>query len=783
MKAQRWIYLVVDHPFLVLFAALLVSAAAIWQIPQFSYNNDPRIFFTEDNPDYKTFREMEDRFTANEMVLFFIHPRNDEVFTVETLAAIEALTDEAWTLPYSTRVESLTNYHHTEVDGDMLLVEPLVENATDLDADDVARIRDIAINEPALIGRVVSKRGHVTAVVVTFTMSHGSNEAPEITAAARQMAARYNEEFPGVEFMLTGTVVFAEATKEATDRSLKYTLPLSFAAMLFFLILILRSFMFTILTVLMVMLSIVMATGAAIVMGIEFSPIVGMGPAMVLTLAVANSIHVFSTYRHQRLIGSDVRDGLIESLRVNIQPVWLTSLTTAIGFAMLNFSESQPFRALGTTVMIGVMAAFALSVTLLPALIRLIPHNVSISRQTDYEPRMDRLGAWVVSHSKGLIILMGLITVVTTASVPMNQINDVFNEYFDQSYDVRRVNDFAMREMTGMHRIDYALHAGEAGGTMEPEFLKALDELSAWLESQEHVVWVSGYHEIIKRLNQNMNGGDPSFYRIPDSRELISQYTLMYELSLPQGLGLENQLDMSREYARLIVVLDNVGSHRVLDFNNHVESWMRDNLPAGMAAEGTGMDVLFGRVTMMNIRSMITGAVIALITVSLLLVIALRSWYYGLLSLLPNLLPAGVAFGLWAWINGEIGLAVSVVGCMTLGIVVDDTVHFISKYLRARRELGLSTEAAVRYAFRTVGVALIATSVVLIANFAVIGTSSFYPNSSMGQLSAITIGVALLVDFFFFVPLIVLLDQWRARRREQGAGAHEDPGRLPAPPL
>jgi len=769
MKPDRWSYLVVDHPLVVIFVVLLVTLAAAWQLPQFDYNNDPRIFFTEDNPDYKIFREIEDRFTANEIVLFVIHPRNDEVFTAQTLSAIEALTEEAWTLPFSTRVESITNYHHTEVDDDLLLIEPLVENAGELDSDEVARIRDIALNEPALIGRLVSERGHVTAVSVTFTMSHGSKEAPEITEAARQMAERYNQAFPDVDFMLTGTVVFSEATKEATDRSLKYTLPLSFAAMLFFLVLILRSLMFTLVTVLLVMLSILVATGAAIVMGMEFSPIVGMAPAMVLTLAVANSIHVFATYRHQRLTGASTRDGLLESLRVNIQPVWLTSLTTAIGFAMLNFSESQPFRALGTIVMIGVLAAFALSVTLLPAFIQLIPHRISVSRQTDYEPLMDRFGAWVVRHSRWLIVFVGLVTLATTASVPLNQINDVFNEYFDQSYDVRRVNDFAMREMTGMHRIDYGLHAGEPGGTMEPEFLKALDELAMWLESQEQVVWVSGYHEIIKRLNQNMNGGDPAYYRIPDSRELISQYTLMYELSLPQGLGLENQLDMNREYARLIVVLDNIGSHRVLDFNDRVEQWMRDSLPAGMAAEGTGMDVLFGRVTMMNIQSMIMGAVIALVTVSLLLMIALRSWYYGLLSLLPNLLPAGVAFGLWAWINGEIGLAVSVVGCMTLGIVVDDTVHFISKYLRARRELGLSTEAAVRYAFRTVGIALIATSVVLIANFAVIGTSSFYPNSSMGQLSAITIGVALLVDFFFFVPLIVLLDQWRQRRRQRMA--------------
>ena len=174
------------------------------------------------------------------------------------------------------------------------------------------------------------------------------------------------------------------------------------------------------------------------------------------------------------------------------------------------------------------------------------------------------------------------------------------------------------------------------------------------------------------------------------------------------------------------------------------------------------MDILFGRVTLRNITSMLGGAALGLVCVSLLLVLALRSWWYGVLSLLPNLLPALMAFGLWGLINGEIGLAVSIVACMTLGIVVDDTVHLLSKYVRARRELGLGVEDAVRYAFRTVGVALIATTVVLVANFAVMGTSHFYPNSSMGSLAAITLALALLADMFFFVPVLLKLDARRS---------------------
>ncbi|MAC16130.1 MAG: hypothetical protein CL539_15860 [Alcanivorax sp.] len=759
---SRW---VVTHPVWVLLACTGLCLAMAGGMSHFHNNNDPRIFFTEENPDFKRFVSLEDSFTANEMVLFVVHPKNDRVFEPQTLAAIEALTDDAWTLPHSTRVDSLTNFQHTEVEGDDLFVAPLVEDALTMSAEDIEQAREIALNEPALVGRLVSDKGHVAGVVATVTMGEGNTEAPEITAAAREMARAYGEQYPDIEFMVTGTVVFSQASAEATEQSMATTLPLAFLVMMLCLWLILRSAMFVAVTVVVIAFSIASAMGIAMWLGIQFSPIVGMAPAMILTLAVADSVHLLASYRHEGLQGIAKTPALLESLRINLQPIWLTSLTTAIGFAILNFSESQPFRALGNVVLIGVLLAFVFSVLLLPALVMLLPHRIEPGRQRDYAPWMSALAGHLSRHYKRWLAGMSVVVVVLTASVGLNRTNDVFNEYFDETFEVRRVNDFAMSEMTGMHRIDYAVPSGESGGTMEPEYLQHLDDLMTWLEQQDEVVYATSYTNVIKRLNRDLHGGDPAYYRIPDSRELISQYTLLYELSLPQGLGLEDQLDIDKRQARAIVVLENIGSKPVLDFNDRVEQWMQDNWPAGMQTKGTGMDILFGRVTMRNIESMLGGALIALISVSLLLIFALRSVRYGLLSLIPNLLPAAMAFGLWGLINGEIGLAVSVVACMTLGIVVDDTVHFLSKYVRAKRELGLNTEKAVDYAFRTVGVALVATSVVLVANFAIIGTSHFYPNASMGLLSAITIAMALFVDFFFFVPLLIALD--RARRSSQ----------------
>jgi len=168
---------------------------------------------------------------------------------------------------------------------------------------------------------------------------------------------------------------------------------------------------------------------------------------------------------------------------------------------------------------------------------------------------------------------------------------------------------------------------------------------------------------------------------------------------------------------------------------------------------------MFAHIGSRNIRSMLTGTTVALVLISLILVFALRSVKIGLVSMIPNLAPAAMSFGLWGILVGEVGLGLSIVTSMTLGIVVDDTVHFLSKYLRARREQNLGSQDAVRYAFSTVGTALWVTSLVLIAGFLVLTHSPFKLNADMGLLTAITIAFALAADFLFLPPLLMKVDK------------------------
>ena len=231
-----------------------------------------------------------------------------------------------------------------------------------------------------------------------------------------------------------------------------------------------------------------------------------------------------------------------------------------------------------------------------------------------------------------------------------------------------------------------------------------------------------------------MHGDDESWYKLPEERDLAAQYLLLYEMSLPYGLDLNSQINIDKSASRMTVTLDNVSSNDMRNIAMDSSQWLRDNAPGYMEAEGSGAAVMFSHLADRNIKSMLMGTALAFVLISLSLIFALRNLKLGLISLIPNMVPAIMAFGVWGIFVGQVGLAVSVIAATSLGLIVDATVHFLSKYNRARTERNESPADAVRYGFRTVGTALWITTAVLVAGFAILSLSTFAVNADMGLL-------------------------------------------------
>ncbi len=750
---------IVHRRWWVIAACVLGALAAGSGMRFLEFSNNYRVFFSPENPELQAFEQLQNVYTKSDNVLFVVAPKDGQVFTRQTLATVQWLTQEAWKLPYSSRVDSVTNFQHTTARRDDLVVRDLVPDPATMSDAELARVREIALHEPLLLNRLIPPRAHVTGVNVTMVLPEKRlEEVPEVAARARALAEAARARDPNIEIYLTGVVFMNNSFAEESLKDMMTLVPLMYAAIVAIIFLSVRSLSGTIGALLVILFSIITAMGLAGWFGIQLTPPTASTPTVILTLAVADSIHILLTLFHAMRQGRDKRTAIIESLRINGQPVFLTSFTTVIGFLSLNFSEVPPFRDLGNLVAIGVAAAWVYSILFLPAFMAVAPVRLKPARERAWRA-MEAFGGFVIRRRRALLWGSLVVSLALLAFIPRNAFNDQFVNYFDDSVRFRRDTDFVQENLSGMYQVHYSLAAGDSGGISDPAYLKKVEEFAAWYRTQPDVTHVQTLTDTMKRLNRNLHGDDPAWYRLPDSRELSAQYLLLYELSLPFGLDLNDQINVDKSATRVVVTMNNVTTNRLLTLEAQAQRWLRDNAPPAMFATGTGPALMFSHISDRNIRSMIGGNVISLVLVSGVIMLAIRSLRVGLVSLLPNLVPAGLAFGLWGLLVGEVGMSLSIVTSLTFGIVVDDTIHFLSKYLHARRDKGLDPHAAVRYAFSTVGMALAVTSLILVAGFLVLTFSTFKLNADMGMMCALTIALALVADYLLLPPLLMKLEE------------------------
>ena len=748
----RWRWPIIIMSLLVAFL-IAMGAKNLW------FATDYRVFFSEDNPQLKAFEALQNIYTKNDNILFVIEPPGGDAFMPETLAAVEELTQEAWKIPYTIRVDSVTNFQHTRAEEDDLIVEALVENALDRSPAELESARQIALTEPLLYKRLIPPNTHLIAVNATLQLPGESiTEVPKAVDYARNLAENIRSKYPGLKTYLTGIVMLNNAFSEAAMKDMQTLLPLMYLGMFLVMFWLLRSFSGTFATLMIITAAATIAMGLAGWVRVGLTPISLQATTMIMTLAIADSIHILVIMLHEMRNGTSKRDAIVESIRLNMQPVFLTSLTTAIGFLSMNFSDAPPFRHLGNITTAGVTAAFIYSVLFLPALMSVLPVRVKQRTKTTVTG-FDRFSNFVIHRRRPLLWGSAFIVLIVTAFIVRNDLNDQFVNYFDKRVTFRTDSDFVMANLTGIYQVEFSIGGGESGGISNPQYLEKLDEFEGWYRRQPGVVQVNAFSEIMKRLNKSMHGDDETWYRLPDSRELAAQYLLLYEMSLPYGLDLNNQINVDKSATRFTVTLENVSSREIRNITAKGEQWLKDNAPAHMSATGAGGAVMFSHISGRNIKGMLWGTTIALVIISGTLIIALRSFKIGVLSLVPNLVPAAMAFGLWGIFVGQVNMALSVVTGMTLGIVVDDTVHFLSKYLRARREQGLPPQDAVRYAFSSVGRALVVTSFILAVGFGILSLSAFEMNAGMGRLSAMTIMLALTADFLLLPALLMKVEE------------------------
>ncbi|HAS6356171.1 TPA: MMPL family transporter [Vibrio vulnificus] len=744
--------------FWTLIISLIAIVATAMGAKNLYFRGDYNIFFDGSNAQLQAFDEIQTTFAKTDNIALVLAPKSGDVFDQRTLTQIQEMTEQAWQVPYSSRVDSLANYQHTEAVDDDLLVEDLLYQSYSLTAERIAKVRTIAMSEPLLVNALVSEKGDVAVINITMQMPgvDETAEVNEVVAYVEQMLSHYRAQYPDVTIYKAGIIAMNHSFAMAAQNDSATLVPTMLLVILVFLTLMLRSFL-SVLATLVVIIGAIVATLGIVGWAGMFLHVASVNvPTLIMTLAVADCVHVIASMRHFMRQGMPKSQAIHRSVTLNFVPIIITSVTTAIGFLMMNMSDSPVLRDFGNLSALGVMIACVLSVSLLPALLNLLPVRFSAKQAAKSSDIMDKLADLVV-HRRNVLLPLSIVVIAGSAAlIPYNKVNDESVKYFDTSSEFRQAADFMEQRISGMTTMSIAIKTHQSQGIASPEFLAVLGEFTHWLREQPETDHVASLSDIYKRLNKNMHGDDNAYYALPAERELAAQYLLLYEMSLPFGLDLNNQVNVDKSSVKLQLTVKNLGSVELVALEERIYQWFASHAPQYQVV-ASSPSLMFAHIGETNMASMLSTLPITLILISALMIFALRSWRLGMISLVPNIAPAVIGFGLWALISGEINLGLSVVVTLTLGIVVDDAVHFLAKYQHARKA-GQNAEQAVRYAFHTVGRALWITTVVLVAGFSVLAMSQFRLNSDMGQLSAIVIFVALVIDFVLLPSLLMRFD-------------------------
>lgn len=749
--------ILVKYRYAFFIASILVVIATGTGLQYLKMDIDYKSFFDKDNPQLIAHELVQNTYSKADNALFIIAPEDKQVFTKQRLQQIQEMTEDGWTLPNSMRVDSLSNYQHTYSEVDDLIVEDLYENTEELTQERLDKIREIVLNEPLLVHRLIAADGDVTTVNVEFELAANDTEAiKETMMAVRAMRDKYEERYPDAKIYLIGQTPINFAFTEVTEQDSAKLIPFMMAFIIILLLVLLRSFMAMVATLFLTVMGIVFTLGITGLLGWSLNSVNATAPIIILTLAVADSVHLLNSYFSFMSKGMSKAEAMLESCKLNIQALFLTSFTTSIGFLSMNFSDSPPFREFGNMSAMGVAITFVFCLTMTPTIMLLLSRQRKPSKNVEKTPYLVGFANFVIKHYKPVFFGSLAVALGLASLIPLNDLNDDSVEYFHPNTEIRQAADFAEHNLAGSTFIEYSLDSGEGQGINDPGYLAKVEAFVEWYRAQPEVVHVNTYTDTIKRLNRNMNSDDDAYYKLPDSRELAAQYQLLYEMSLPFGLDLTNQINVDKSSLRISATLVNLKAKQLIAFEDRVQAWFQENAPE-LASVGSSPSIMFAHVGQRNIVGMLWGTLVAVFLISFTLILFFRSVKYGAISLLPNMFPAAMAFGAWGFFVGEVNLGAAAVYTITLGIVVDDTVHFMTKYLRARQKLNMDAYDSIRYAFEKVGNALVITSIVLAVGFFTLAFSYFDVNATMGKMVSATIVIAIVFDFLFLPALLIMV--------------------------
>ena len=714
----------------------MVTIALASGVGNLRITSDNRVFYSEANPEYGALLAFEEKYTENNNIWFILSQGSASDW--ETAEALRWLTQESWRLDDVLRVDSLANYE-VSLGGDQLTSEPLLdwlckqETRCDLRA-------NWPIDEAPLVNRLVSRTKDHFSVFLTVALSRDDTEAiAELTRQSRDLAKDFRQTFPKHKIIFTGGVPMMNAFSEASIKDSSLLFPVAFISMLSVCWLLLSSFRNTLLLLYLGTTTVAAAMGLAGHMGWTFNTASSVTGVLVFTIVIAAAMHLVVSYRNDLHIYTRAAASQ-NALRVNLTPLVLAATTTSLSLMALLSVDAPPLKELGA------LAAFGCVYGTLQTLLYATGVLERTTPERSKPIKTTRLST-ALSDSrlqKRLLPLVGALSFAGMYGLTQVQINDDFIGYFNASFEFRRFADIASEQMSSPNHLEIDVLTQDT--VFSKDYLATVRQIQQFLSEQELVTNTFSFDDILRQTSRI--GSKPySDYEGDDLRQLY----LAYELGLGDGQSSTDYVAQDAASSRISILLGTSDSRSISSLIAAIREFA-SRLDSSFAVTVTGENAPVANLTLNNTKEMTAGIGFTVLLASVLVFFWKKSIRLSIICFLACVAPIMIGLGLWMLFVGEIGLAVVVVISVTIGIVIDDAIHLISRYTSFRENPSRTRQEATAKTIRTVGAAIATTTIAMGTGFAALSFSGFGINAALGFCTVLVLVVSLLIDLVA-VPL------------------------------
>jgi predicted RND superfamily exporter protein len=712
-----------------------------------------RTWFRSNDPNITLLNSFERKFGNDESIILVIDS-NESFFTPAKMRLLSEITDSMWQVQDVIRVESLTNYNLSFSEGDDISTEEFLA-FDEIDNPHFLKKRTIVFDKHRVLPGVFLSKDHKSAVVYgRIVQKEESSLNPDaIFDDVKAIGEKYLAPL-GIDYHILGAPALNVTFKRTSFIDLKTINPILVLLVIIYLILCFKNFWGVFLPLAIIGTTLIFMTGLIGFLKIKMNSLTFILPGIIIAIAIADSVHLLSTYFHLYKEEEGILPALKGAMKKNIWPIFLTSISTAVGFFSLTTSDVRPVSEMGLLAGIATLMAFLFSILIIPSSIvffkvspslkqgqrRTINHSLARS----YINFLDRY------HLLVMIIFVTLSTLFGYLAY-QNEVNSNPYEYFESSNPISVGNQFTLNTFGGVGGPELVLDSGRDNGITDPKFLDKVDKLQNWLNQQTYINRVISVVDIIKEVNQSLHGGLPENYVLPNSKEMIAQELFLYTMGLPQGMDLNNRMDLKQRSLRLSLLWSVQNSKESLDRVEQIEAKAID---LGLVISTTGKPILFQMMNSYVVETFLKSMGIALFVITFILIVVFRSLKIGLLSLIPNFIPIVLGAGLLTIIKTPVDIGCAIVASVTLGIAVDDTIHFLAHYNSLIRD-GIERKEALIEVISGTGMALVVTTMILVSGFGLFIFASLTPNINFGILSSFVLFMALVCDLVVLPALIL----------------------------